>query len=149
MSPSLVHPPIYGLPRTTFESSEAALRLRGNRRNVTCSLGNKHGCQSATLEVIKVKITQNIYCVLHLLCAKYETDWKKTEADITTCILTNQHGRQSAMLEVIWVNITYNLYFDMYLLCTEYEADRIKTKAVIARQKCYARQKMSKNRFGI
>ena len=53
------------------------------------------------------------------------------------------------MLEVIRVNITYNLYFDMYLLCTEYEADRIKTKAVIARQKCYARQKMSKNRFGI
>ena len=91
-----------------------------------------------------------MYCDLHLLCAKYETDWIKTEADITTCILTNQHGRQSAMLEVIRVNITYNLYFDMYLLCTEYEADRIKTEAVSARQrKCYTQEKLSKIRIDI
>ena len=66
-----------------------------------------------------------------------------------TCTIGKKHGHQSAILKVIYMQITNDLHFDLYLPCTKHEVDRIKTEAVIARQRKYYAQKMTKIRIGI
>ena len=53
-------------------------------RNVTCTLGYKHGCQSAMLEVIEVKLMSDMYFDQYLPCTKYEDDLTKTKAIIAS-----------------------------------------------------------------